>query len=180
MLPTPCVADTTHLYHANDIKSSDFACRPDQGAVAKDSYGHRTRARGQLDPLTRHDRANRVGGALRLLGRAGSDRLLHGAAAGVDDTRTTLVWGAAAARIYVAPAIGDRRLDRRQGARHHHPTARLRADGHPDGQHLAERGDAAAPAGFAEAPLDRAHSAKQLSMKLLGLLHNSWEETHLN
>lgn len=45
---------------------------------------------------------------------------------------------------------------------------------------MLERSDAAAPAGPAKAPLDRAPSAKQSSMKLLGLLHYLWEEAGLN
>lgn len=45
---------------------------------------------------------------------------------------------------------------------------------------MLERGDAAAPAGPTRAPTDRAPSAKQSSMKLLGLLHYLGEEAGLN
>jgi hypothetical protein len=45
---------------------------------------------------------------------------------------------------------------------------------------MLERGEVAAPAGLATKPGDRVPSAKQSSMKLLGLLHYLWEEAGLS
>lgn len=45
---------------------------------------------------------------------------------------------------------------------------------------MIERGEVAAPAVSSKTPTDRAPSAKQSSMKLLGLLHYLWEEAGLN
>lgn len=45
---------------------------------------------------------------------------------------------------------------------------------------MLERGEVDAPAGPSRAPVNRAPSTRQASMKLLGLLHYLWEEAGLN